>query len=117
MQDLNFVKAILINFTFYRNHGISLYAINSHIYLIGKSFFQNNLAENGAGIYIKDYSYVIFDKTSITFIKNSAHGIGGAILLTNHSICLFDHNSNITFHNNYATSGIIYASASSNRYI
>ena len=111
---LNFVKAILINFTFYRNHGISLYAINSHIYLIGKSFFQNNLAENGAGIYIKDYSYVIFDKTSITFIKNSAHGIGGAILLTNHSICLFDHNSNITFHNNYATSGIIYASASSN---
>ena len=111
---LNFVKAILINFTFYRNQGISLYAINSHIYLIGKSFFQNNSAENGAGIYIKDYSYVIFDKTSIMFIKNSAHAKGGAILLTNHSICLFDHNSNITFHNNYATSGIIYSSTSCN---
>ena len=110
---LNFVKAIFINSTFYRNLGISLYAINSHIYFIGKFFFQNNLAENGAGIYIKDYSYVIFDKTSITFINNSAHGRGGAILLTNHSICSFDHNSNITFHNNYATSGIIYSSASS----
>ena len=100
---LNFVKAILNNSTFYRNQGISLYALNSRIYLIGKSFFQNNLAENGAGIYIKDYSYVIFDKTSVTFINNSAHGRGGAILLTNHSICSFDHNSNITFHNNYAT--------------
>ena len=111
---LKFVKAILINSTFYRNQGISLYAINSGIYLIGKSFFQNNLAENGAGIYIKDYSYVIFDKTSITFIKNSAHGRGGAILLTNHSICSFDHNSNATFHNNNATRGIIYSSASSN---
>ena len=111
---LNFVKAILINFSFYRNQGISLYAINSHIYLIGKSFFQNNLAENGTAIYIKDYSNVIFDKTSVTFINNSAHGRGGAILLTNHSICLFDHNSNITFHNNYATRGIIYSSTSSN---
>ena len=111
---LNFIRTILINSTFYRNQGISLYAINSHIYFIGKSLFQNNLAENGAGIYIKDYSYVIFDKTSITFIKNSAHGRGGAILLTNHSICSFDHNSNITFHNNYATRGIIYSSTSSN---
>ena len=111
---LNFVKAILINSTFYRNQGISLYAINSCIYLIGKSFFQNNLAINGAGIYIKDYSHVIFNESSkVTFIENSAHGRGGAILLTNHSICSFDHNSNITFHNNYATSGIIYSSASS----
>ena len=110
---LNSVKVILNNSTFYRNKGISLYAINSHIYLIGNFFFQNNLAENGAGIYIKDYSYVIFDKTSVAFIKNSANGNGGAILLTNHSICSFDHNSNITFHNNNATSGIIYSSASS----
>ena len=112
---LNFVKAILINFTFYRNLGISLYAINSRIHLIGKSFFQNNSAENGTAIYIKDYSNVIFDKNSkVNFIQNSAHDRGGAILLTNHSICSFDHNSYITFHNNYATSGIIYSSASSN---
>ena len=110
---LNFVEAILINSTFYRNQGISLYAINSRIHLIGKSCFQNNSAENGAGIFIKDYSHVIFYKTSITFIKNSAHSRGGAILLTNHSICSFDHNSNVTFNNNYATRGIIYSSASS----
>ena len=112
---LNFVKAILINSTFYRNRGISLYAINSRIYLIGRVLFQNNLAEDGAGIYIKDYSNVTFDKNSkVDFINNSAHGRGGTILLTNHSICLFDHNSYVTFNNNYATSGIIYSSASSN---
>ena len=112
---LNLVKAILINSTFYRNRGISLYLMNSHIYLIGRILFQNNLAEDGAGIYIKDYSNVTFDKDSkVNFIQNSAHDRGGAILLTNHSICLFDHNSYVTFNNNYANSGIIYSSASSN---
>ena len=111
----NIVKAFIINSTFYRNQGISLYAINSCIYLIGKSLFENNLAENGAGIYIKDYSYVIFDKTSkVGFIQNSANDRDGAVFLTNHSICLFDHNSNVTFNINYATSGIIYSSVSSN---
>ena len=112
---LNFVEAIIINSTFYRNLGICLHAINSRIYLIGKSLFQNNFAENGAGIYIKDYSYIIFDKNSkVTFIKNSAYGRGGVVFLTNHSICLFHYNSNVTFNSNYATSGIIYSSANSN---
>ena len=111
----NFVKAILINSTFYRNLGISLYAMHSRIYLIGRVLFQNNLAESGTGIYIKDYSYFIFDKNSkVNFIQNIANDKGGAIFLTNHSICLFDHNSNVTFKNNYATSGIIYSSVNSN---
>ena len=111
---LNFVKAILINSTFYRNQGISLYAINSHIYLIGRILFKNNSAENGAGIYINN-SNIIFDKNSkVTFIQNTANDRGGAVFSTNHSICLFDHNSNVIFSNNYATRGIIYSSASSN---
>ena len=111
---LNLVEAILINSTFYRNRGISLYLMNSHIYLIGRILFQNNLAEDGAGIYTKDYSNVTFDKNSkVDFINNSAHDRGGAIILINHSICLFDHNSKVTFNNNYATSGIIYSRTSS----
>ena len=93
----NFGKVILINSTFYKNQGISLYATNSHVYLMGKVLFQNNSAENGTGIYIKNYSHVIFDKQSnVIYTQNSAHGRGGAIILTNHSICLFDHNSNVT---------------------
>ena len=111
----NAVNAILINSTFYRNLGISLYAINSHVYLIGRILFKNNSAENGAGIYIKNYSNIIFDKNSkVTFIQNSAHGRGGAVFLTTYSICLFDHNSYVIFNNNYATSGIIYSSVNSN---
>ena len=105
----------LISSTFHRNQGISLYARNSRIYLIGRILFLNNSAESGTGIYIKDYSSVMFDKNSkVKFIQNSAHGKGGAVLLTNHSVCLFDHNSNVTFNNNYAAKGIIYSSANSN---
>ena len=112
---LNFARTYLINSTFYSNQGISIYAINSHIYLLGKVLFQYNFAEHGAGININNYSYIIFDKNSrVAFIQNFADGRGGAIFLTNHSICLFDHNSKVTFKNNSATNGIIYSSAKSN---
>ena len=91
-----------------------MYAINSRIYEIGKILFKNNSAENGAGIYFKN-SNIIFDKNSkITFIQNIANDRGEAVFSANHSICLFDHNSNVIFSNNYATSGIIYSSTSSN---
>ena len=112
---LKFVKAILVNSTFYRNQGISLYAMHSRIHLIGRILFKKNSAENGTGIYIKNYCYVIFDENSeVTFIQNSANGRGGAVFLTNHSICLFDHNSNVTFNNNHAANGIVYSSVNSN---
>ena len=104
-----------INSIFYKNQGISLYAIRTNIFLNGKVLFQNNFAESGTGIYIKDYSSIIFDKNSnVTFIQNSADYSGGAIFLTNHSACLFDYNSFVTFNNNNATRGIIYSDSSSN---
>ena len=103
---LKFVKVILINSTFYRNQGISLYAINSRIYLIGKSLFQSNLAESGAGIYITGYSYVVFDKNSkVKFIQNSASGRGGAVYIYNSSNIFFQENSNTIFCNNAADFG------------
>ena len=112
---LNFATVNLINSTFYSNRGISIYAINSRIYLIGKVLFQDNFAENGVGISINNYSYIIFDQNSkVNFIHNFADGGGGAVFLTNHSICLFDHNCKVTFNNNNATNGIIYSSTKSN---
>ena len=106
---------IFINSIFYTNQGISLYAIRQNIFLNGIVSFQNNFAESGTGIYIKDYSSIIFDKNSnVTFIQNSANYSGGAIFLTNHSACLFDYNSFVTFNDNNATRGIIYSDASSN---
>ena len=99
-------KVILADSIFYNNEGVSVYAIHHIIYLNGKILFQNNIAENGAGIYIHDYSTVVFNKNSnIAFIQNAAINIGGAVFLRNHSVCLFDHNSAATFNNNIAYNG------------
>ena len=109
-------KIIFKNTVFCSNQGISVYVINHRIYLSGKLLFQNNTAKNGAGIYISDYSTVVFDKTlNVTFIQNSAKISGGAIFLRNHSICLFDKNSEIKFYYNTATrGGSIYSEVNSN---
>ena len=115
---LNFVKAISINCTFYGNQGISLYATNSHIHLIGKSLFQNNLAESGAGIYMKDYSNLVFIKNSnAKFIQNSAYDSGGAVYIYNSSSIFFQENSNAVFCNNAASlGGGIYIESFSNTF-
>ena len=106
-------KIILVNSTFCNNQGISVYAINENIYLNGKVLFQNNTAENGAGMYISDCSTVVFDKISnVIFMQNSAYK-GGAVFLANHSVCTFDQNSSIAFTYNKATNGTIYSEISS----
>ena len=103
------------NCIFYGSQGTSLYAINHNIYLNKKFLFQNNTALNGTGIYISDYSTVVFDKDSdVTFTQNSANYRGGAIFLSNHSILLFEHNSVVTFTDNKATNGTVYSEANSN---
>ena len=108
-------KLKIFNTTFFGNQGTSVYAIKHNIYFNGEVLFQNNTAENGAGIYISDYSTVIFDKNSdITFIQNIADCNGGAIFLEIHSICLFDQNSMVTFKDNKATNGIVYSQSNSN---
>ena len=108
-------KVILSDSIFYNNQGTSVYAIHHIIYLNGKVLFQNNIAENGAGIYICDHSTVVFNKNSnVAFIQNVAVNSGGAIFLRNNSVCLFDHNSVATFNNNNATYGTIYTEVSCN---
>ena len=108
-------KMIFNNSTFYRNQGTSVYAINHKFYLNGKVLFQNNTAENGAGIYISDHSTVIFGKNSdVTFIQNSANYKGAAIFLSNRSSIICDQSSKVTFNNNSATNGTVYSEVSSN---
>ena len=68
--------------------------INHKIHINGEVLFQNNVAEDGTGIYISDHTTVIFGKTSnVTFSHNSANVRGGVIFLTNNSACSFGHNS------------------------
>ena len=46
----------LINTSFHDNQGVSIYVLNSgNLHTNGQVIFENNMAENGAGIYINDY--------------------------------------------------------------
>ena len=108
-------KIILNNSTFCYNQGTSIYAINHKIYLNGKILFENNTAEDGAGIYISDHSTVTFvNNSEVTFIQNSAKFKGGAVFLRNHSSIIFDQNSVVAFINNSAINGTVYSDAWSN---
>ena len=98
------------NVKFCHNKGVSIYVVNENIYLFEKVLFQNNTAENGAGIYMKDHSTVIFGKNSdAAFIQNSANNNGGAVFLTDHSSIIFDQNSMATFNGNNAYRGTIFS--------
>ena len=98
------------NTKFCHNKGASIYVVNQNFYLFEKVLFQNNTAENGAGIYMKDHSTVIFGKNSdAAFIQNSADNNGGAVFLTDHSSIIFDQNSIATFTDNNANRGTIYS--------
>ena len=100
---------------FCHNQGVSVYAENQNIYLNGINLFQNNTAENGAGIYISNYSTVIFDENSYTTLTQNFGGDGGTVFLNNHSNVIFDKNSMTTFIDNKATKGgAIYSGFSSN---
>ena len=101
---------------FYNNRGVSVFVSSSCIlHISGDVLFENNVAKNGAGIYIYRYSTVIFDKNSnAKFINNAVDHNGAAIYLIHHSNVTFDQNFIVTFTDNKATNGIIYSKASSN---
>jgi len=84
---------------------------SDNLHINGQVIFENNTAENDAGIHISDYSTVIFGKNSnVKFINNS----GAAIFLNDHSIVLFDLNSNVTFNSNKASQVIFKSNTAEN---
>ena len=99
------------NTTFYNNQGVSIYlSFNCSLHIGGDILFKNNSAEKGAGIYITDYSTVIFHEYSdVKFINNSVDNNGSAIFISNHSSVTFEQNSIATFNNNKGISGTIYS--------
>ena len=93
----------LCNSIFQDNKGVSIFLVNQKICLHGNVLFLNNSAENGAGMYINNYSTVVFGKNSnVTFIHNSADKAGGAIFSINHSGIIFNQNSKVKFSSNSA---------------
>ena len=109
------INIIISSSVFYHNQGVSVYIINQKLYLTGRIFFQQNTAEDGAGIHINDHSTVAFGEDSnVTFLQNTAHGKGGAIFSRVYSIVLFDENSKVMFASNEANYGTVYSEANSN---
>ena len=106
----------LIDTNFYYNRGVSVHVSSGCIiHISGDVIFENNVAENGAGIYIRDHSAVIFgENANAKFINNSVDHNGAAIYLTRHSNAIFEQNSIVTFIDNKATNGTVYSEASSN---
>ena len=108
----------LIDSTFQNNQGVSIYLSNNQhfdLHINGEVLFENNVAKNGAGIYIDGNHTVIFCENSNTkFINNTADHNGAAIFLNDHSSVLFDNDSIVTFIDNKATNGTIYSKTNSN---
>ena len=101
---------------FHNNRGVPVYVSKScALYVSGEVLFKNNVAENGAGIYISDHSTTIFsDNSNVKFINNSVNHNGAAIFLTHYSNVSFEQKFIGTFTDNKATNGTVYSEASSN---
>ena len=101
---------------FYNNQGVSVYlSRNTSLHVSGDALFENNVAENGAGIYICDHSTVTFDESSnAKLVNNSAYHNGAAIFVGHHSNVIFEQSSVATFNDNKAINGTVYCEASSN---
>ena len=93
----------ITNSSFYNNQGVPIYLTNHvklHVY--GKVSFENNVVDNGAGIYISDHSTITFGKNStVKFNNNTA--ITGTIYVKASSNVTFKANCEVTFSNNLAT--------------
>ena len=110
-NSYNYFVRDTLNFSdlkFYHNQGVCIYVANHNVYFSKKVIFQNNYAENGAGIYMNVLSTVAFGENSdVEFVHNSANDRGGAIFIMNYSRLLFYQNSRATFTNN--TNAAIYS--------
>ena len=78
---------VIFNNNSVTQYGAANYLLpNCLLHISGYIFFKNNRAGNGAGIYISDYSAVIFgEKSYVQFSNNSVEHNGSAIFMNSHS--------------------------------
>ena len=104
---------IIMNSTFENNLETAIYAMNHHVTFKQVVKFRNNIAENGAAIYLDFGSGIHFDENSnVTFSNNFARKYGGAIFYdasqfirtcnTTYMPLQVEDNSMVSFSNNAA---------------
>ena len=95
-------KVYINNSNFYNNQGVPVYLSDYSILQIhGRVLFENNVAKNGAAIYISGHSTIIFGNNSTTkFSYNNASN--GTIHSAARSNVTFKGNCEVTFNNNLA---------------
>ena len=101
-NSLKLVYFEIHNSKFYSNQGVSVY-LSTHImlHINEKVSFVNNIAENGAGIYVSNYSTVLFDeKSNVKFINNFVNQYGAAIYCSLNSNVTFTGNAEVMFIDN-----------------
>ena len=90
---------LIHNCNFSYNKGVPVYLSNTNLYFNGNNEFYGNTANNGAGIFISDYSNVLFHQSAIVnFRGNVALSNGGAVYLNNRSSILFNNMSSNHYH-------------------
>ena len=104
------------NCSFCNSQGVPVLLSNClELHISGEVLFENNIAENGAGIYINKDSGITFGNNSnVTFLGNSVKHSGSALFLHSYSSVIFESNSRVAFNDNKATNGTIYSETSSN---
>ena len=91
------------NSNFHNNQGATVYLSNYvKLHISGKDSFENNVADNGAGMYISDHSTITFGENSIVKFNNNK-AINGTIYAKASSNVIFKANCKVTFNNNSAT--------------
>ena len=99
----SFAKVYINGSNFYSNQGVPVYLLKySILHIYGKVLFENNIAENGAAIYISDHSTIVFDKNSVVKCNNN-YVSNGTIYSVASSTVIFKENCEVTFSNNSAT--------------
>ena len=96
---------------FHHNKGVPIYLSNQTLHIDGNNDVFGNVAENGGGIFINDYSKVVFYKTATVFFgENTAKINGGAMYIDNNSIIAFEGNSKVLLATNkaYGDGGAMY---------
>ena len=90
-QSLGLVS--FYDLVFSSNKGIAVHLNRQNLYMHGKFSFSQNVADNGAGMFISNSSNVYNKSSTVEFRENMATDTGGAIFLNNNSTILFGQKS------------------------